>query len=147
MGYTSGSSRRKPSRSSSRRSSSKSSGRSSRRSSSRSSGKRSKRSSKSSRSNKEYRNIGTIYRDEENPDNLFISTYDGHGTLVFLDKKTGKAFKPKYISLYEPKPFGDKEPPENAEWNLVLNLKSQSVEEIDLEDLDVEEDDDEDYDD
>lgn len=93
-----------------------------------------------------YKNIGSVYSGKKRDASPYIGLYDGNMDLLLFDKKTGKVYKPKFLSLFEPKPFGDSEVPKNVEWNIAVNLKADSVEEVDLDELEAEGSDDDEED-
>lgn len=77
---------------------------------------------------------------------MYIGLYNENVEVIIVDKKTGKAYIPKFMSLFEPQPFGDAKVPKNAEWNISVNINSDNTEEVNLDELsyDGEEDDDDD---
>ena len=69
----------------------------------------------------EYRQVGGLFSNDKGAN---ISTNDFNGQLVFIDKKSGVAYKVKYLNLYEPKRKSGNTP-EALEYDVVINLASE----------------------
>lgn len=99
-------------------------------------GKSDKGSKKEKNTDKVFRRIGTMWESKKYEGTHNISVDDYHGDLIFQDKETKKFYKVKAISLYNP----NEKAPENAIYNLTIDLKNDYQTEVVGEDTSDEDD-------
>lgn len=88
-----------------------------------------------------FKNVGSIWQDENDEDRIFLAIDDYNGELYFRDKETDELYKVKFVAAFTPKKKegSKKDLPENLLYNLAINLanpKAVSPADEDAEDED-----------